>query len=78
MTMRSSGMPSRSYMPSAKPGAMATSMSSIASVLPSRSLVRKNSGTPTAADAPMHTSWRFVSPSATLDLMRLRSLGTVT
>ena len=31
-----------------------------------------------AADAPMHTSWRFVSPRATLDLILLRSLGTVT
>ena len=46
--------------------------------LPIKPLVRKNIGTPIAAAALKHISWRFVSPSATLVFTLDKSFGTGT
>ena len=57
---------------------MARTMMKTATVWGTLSLSKKNSGTPTRAAAPKHTSCRFVRLNMTLVFTRVRSLGTGT
>ena len=57
---------------------MTSIMQRAAVLTPVWALSRKNSGTPSAAPALKHTSWRFVRFSSTLVLTAFKSLGTGT
>jgi hypothetical protein len=74
----SRGWPFFSYTPSMKNGSMMSIMHSAAVLFPNGPLMRKNSGTPSSAPPPKHTSCRFVRLNAILLLTRERSLGTGT
>lgn len=76
--MISRGCPFFSYMASRNMGIMERIKRSAAVLLPKGFLVRKYSGTPTAAATLKQMSWRFVRLNSTLVLTLVTSLGTVT
>ena len=65
-------------MANMKNGIIAMIISSEATLVPTAPLVRKNRGTPASAPRLKQMIWRLVRLKTSLDLTRVKSLGTGT